>query len=85
MESPRELLERWRSEHGYTKARAAELLGCDPTYVGALESGKRFPGRRIANVLEEIAGIPSKAWDELEAVESAVSATSNVVPPDAAE
>lgn len=38
-----ENLKRERKKSGYSQERLAELIGCSPKYISALEIGKRFP------------------------------------------
>lgn len=60
---PREALRKWRDDEALTLAEAGQLLGCDGSYVGHIESGRRLPNRRIANAILKHAGIAQEAWD----------------------
>lgn len=69
-EHPRTALRLWRESVG-SYSEAGRRLECDPTYVAALEKpvSGRYPGRRLANLIERVVGTPSTAWDDLEAAE----------------
>jgi len=65
---PRELLRAWREGLGLNFTEAAEKLSCDKSLYRRIELGEedRIPGRRLANSMERVVGIPAPAWDELE-------------------
>jgi len=80
MVSPRERLKAWREHRCLSQARAAELLGCDQTYVSQIELGKRTPDRPRSNAIQrETADWPegpirSTEWDEWEAKQAGTAA-----------
>jgi transcriptional regulator with XRE-family HTH domain len=62
MDAPRKL-RAWRGKR--TLREAAELVGCDPSYLSLLENRKKKPfDRKLSLQLERIVGIPPEAWDE---------------------
>jgi len=62
-------LRAWRGKR--TLRQAADLIGCDPSYLSLLENRKLLPGDRILSLrLHKIAGIPPEAWDADDAHEA---------------
>lgn len=61
---PRTRLTEWRGK--LSKVKAAQLLGCKDDMLGKVERGERMPGRRLANQIKAVVGIPTEAWDRLE-------------------
>jgi len=58
-----ETLRAWRGER--TLREAADIIGCDPSYLSLLENRKRVPSdRKLSLKLFKIAGIPPEAWDD---------------------
>jgi len=47
---------------GLTNQALAELLGVDASYVSRLRGGRRRPSIQVAAKLEELTGIPAKAF-----------------------
>ncbi len=70
--TPRERLGAWRTELGMTRQALAGILGCDGSFLGHIEHGRRLPGRKLANAIEEhskswpLGPIRSTEWDALE-------------------
>lgn len=66
-----EALRAWRGKR--TLRQAAELIGCDPSYLSLLENRKLLPGDRILSLrLHKVAGIPPESWDHDDAHEGTV-------------
>lgn len=62
MDAPKKL-RAWRGKR--TLREAADLVGCDPSYLSLLENRKKKPfDRKLSIQLERIAGIPPEAWDD---------------------
>lgn len=53
----------WRKRKGLTQARLAAQIDCDPTQLGRIEGGTRYPGRRLAGAIHRLTGIRPDAWD----------------------
>lgn len=53
-------LKTWRGDR--TLRVAGALLGCDPSYVAYLEKGQRTPPLDLAVRIEDLTGIPVRAW-----------------------
>jgi len=69
---PRQQLRKWREALGLTvDEAAARFQTCKTGMLGAVERGERLPGRRLANEIKAVAGIPTEAWDTLEAEDDA--------------
>lgn len=62
MNSGREQLADWIDRKEYSKAQAAAAFKIHPVYLWQLLTGKRRPGRDLSVVIEELAGVPVKAW-----------------------
>ncbi|HMJ14043.1 MAG TPA: helix-turn-helix transcriptional regulator [Polyangiaceae bacterium] len=65
-QGPRAALRVWRKAEKLSQDAAAKLLDVTADMIGMIERGERFPGRRTANKLKALAGIPTEAWDRLE-------------------
>lgn len=62
MDAPK-MLREWRGNR--TLREAADLVGCDPSYLSLLENRKKKPVDRILSLqLKRVAGIPPEAWDD---------------------
>lgn len=71
-------LRAWRGQR--TLREAADLVGCDPSYLSLLENRKKKPSdRRLSLRLERVAGIPPEAWDEDDAPEGMLDDTLTAV------
>lgn len=57
---PREKLRKWRGERTYREA--ADVLGCDASYVRYIEIGKRKPGRDLAERIRIEVGVQPPEW-----------------------
>lgn len=55
-------LRAWRGKR--TLRQAADIIGCDPSYLSLLENRKLIPGDRLLSLrMHKVAGIPPDAWD----------------------
>jgi len=63
---------RWITEGGTSQRSVATELGASPAFVSDLCTGKKWPGRALANVIERLSTkwesgpIRSEEWDEAE-------------------
>ena len=55
----------YRSERGITRTQMAHLIGCDVSYVGHIEEGRRRPSPEMARMIEEATGGAVKVMDIL--------------------
>jgi transcriptional regulator with XRE-family HTH domain len=55
----------WLERHGVAQRELARRLRCSAQQVNHLTRGRRSPGRRLADKLWTVAGIPQGAWDEV--------------------
>lgn len=61
---------------GLSRAVLGERLGCDGSFLGHIEHGRRMPGRRLAHRIEEESAswtdgpIRSTEWDAMEDFET---------------
>ncbi|MDP6933533.1 MAG: helix-turn-helix transcriptional regulator [Myxococcota bacterium] len=55
-------LRRWREAQQLGQQEAAALLDLSQATVSALERGTRSPSAEVADRVQEVTGIPSKAW-----------------------
>lgn len=62
MQSGAALLAEWIEKREYQQTRVADLFGISEGYVSMLLSGERVPGRDKALFIEDLTGIPVKAW-----------------------
>jgi len=44
----------YRKEKGITRTQMAHLIGCDVSYVGHIEEGRRRPSPEMAQLIEEV-------------------------------
>lgn len=62
MDAPK-TLRAWRGKRSLREA--ADVIGCDPSYLSLLENRKKKPtDRKLSLQLERIVGIPLRAWDD---------------------
>jgi transcriptional regulator with XRE-family HTH domain len=62
MQSGAALLKEWVDKRDYPQTRVAELFGISEGYVSMLLSAERVPGRDLATKIEDLTGIPVRAW-----------------------
>ena len=62
MPSPASQVKQYRVAKGMTVRGLSYLLGCSPTTIIHLESGKRLPGRDLALTIRRKIGIAPEAW-----------------------
>lgn len=62
MQSGSEQLRDWVKRRGFTQYEAAVYLGWDEASFSKLVNGLRNPGLASAVKIEELTGIPAKAW-----------------------
>lgn len=58
----RQLLRQWIDRRGYKQVEAAAVLGFHESFISAILSGARSVGLHNAAHIEELTGIPIKAW-----------------------
>jgi len=46
----------YRREKGITRTQMAHLIGCDVSYVGHIEEGRRRPSPEMARMIEQATG-----------------------------
>jgi len=63
MQSGPEQLRGWMKRRELNLEQTAEIFGWDPTFISKIVNGKRRPGRAHAIALEDVAGIPIRAWE----------------------
>lgn len=76
MHSGIEQLKDWMRRRGFNQADAGRFLGVDQPTMTRIVNGTYRPGLTIAVRIEELAGIPTKAWvgtSELESNQEPVS------------
>ena len=56
------MLAEWIEKREYTQVKASELFGISEGYISMILSGGRVPGRDQALRIEELTGIPVRAW-----------------------
>jgi len=52
----------WIRRRGFSQREAAEYLGWEETFISKLVNGERTPGLTNAVKIEDLTGIPTKAW-----------------------
>ena len=57
-----ELLARYRSENGLSRAALARLIGVTEQAIYYWERGERVPERWAAREISRVAGVPEGAW-----------------------
>jgi len=62
MQSGAALLAEWIEKREYTQLKASVLFGISEGYISMILSGGRLPGRNQALRIEELTGIPVRAW-----------------------
>jgi transcriptional regulator with XRE-family HTH domain len=62
MEHP---LGKYRIEKGITRTQMAHLIGCDVSYVGHIEEGRRRPSPEMARMIEQATGGAVKVLETL--------------------
>lgn len=62
MQSGREQLADWIDRKDYGRAQAAAAFKIHPVYLWQLLTGKRRPGRDLSVTIQDLTGIPVKAW-----------------------
>jgi len=55
----------YRREKGITRTQMAHLIGCDVSYVGHIEEGRRRPSPEMARMIEQATGGTVKVMDIL--------------------
>jgi transcriptional regulator with XRE-family HTH domain len=55
----------YRREKGITRTQMAHLIGCDVSYVGHIEEGRRRPSPEMARMIEQATGGEVKVMDIL--------------------
>src|SRR5262245_48858721 len=58
-------LELWLVRSRYTQVEAARLIGITPSQFNQLVQGTRRPGLTTAHAVEDITGIPTRAWESI--------------------
>mgnify|MGYP003293276888 FL=1 len=53
-------LKKIRESKGYSKSRLCELVGCDISYIGRIESCKKFPTLKMIFKLAIALEVPAK-------------------------
>ena len=46
----------------HSNIEAAELIGCDPTYLASIRQGQRIPSERIRKAIQSAYGVPADSW-----------------------
>jgi transcriptional regulator with XRE-family HTH domain len=62
MQSGSAQLRDWMQRRGFSQYEAADYLGWDEASFSKLVNGNRTPGLANAVKIEELTGIPAKAW-----------------------
>jgi transcriptional regulator with XRE-family HTH domain len=70
MHSGPEQLKDWMRRRGFNQADAARYFGFDQPTMTRIVNGTYRPGLLTAIKIEELAGIPAKAWVDASALES---------------
>lgn len=70
MHSGVEQLQDWMRRKGFKQADAARFLGIDQPTMTRIINGSYRPGLTTAVRIEELAGIPAKAWVDASDLES---------------
>ena len=47
----------------WSQRTMASYLGCAPSMIATMETGKKAPGRVLANRIEALFDIPASVWD----------------------
>ena len=55
----------YRRGRGITRTQMAHLIGCDVSYVGHIEEGRRRPSPEMARMIEQATGGALKVLDIL--------------------
>ena len=64
MQSGRERLTEYRKRSKMNQRTLARLIGITEAYLSQVLSGKRFPGRENALLIERLTGVPVESWSE---------------------
>jgi transcriptional regulator with XRE-family HTH domain len=64
MYSGRERLAEYRKRSKLNQRELARLIGITDAYLSQVLSGKRFPGRENALLIERLTGVPVESWSE---------------------
>ena len=53
-------VKKYREQKGYNKSRMSELVGCDLSYIGKIESCKKYPNLKMIFKIAEALEVPAK-------------------------